>query len=146
MPTLVVDASVVVQGCLEADGFRPFDGFGLVSPRLVQSEAMSSLHELTSRGEISAELAKAALQRLRDAPVDVRDPDGLSDAAWDIAEKLGWAKTYDAEYVALARMLECALVTLDVRLARGAGSMATIIGPGDVSTVVSPTAAPDVGA
>jgi hypothetical protein len=28
-------------------------------------------------------------------------PKGLSDEAWRIADRLGWAKTYDAEYLAL---------------------------------------------
>ena len=33
---------------------------------------------------------------------------------------LGWAKTYDAEYVALAQLIGCRMVTLDARLRRGA--------------------------
>ena len=36
-----------------------------------------------------------------------------------IASALGWAKTYDAEYLALGRRLTCPLVTLDERLIRG---------------------------
>jgi predicted nucleic acid-binding protein len=47
----------------------------------------------------------------------------LSDAvlrrrAWDLAERLGWAETYDAEYVALTQLQADALVTLDAELAR----------------------------
>jgi predicted nucleic acid-binding protein len=38
--------------------------------------------------------------------------------AWNLAEKLGWAETYDAEYVALTRLQEDAFVTLDAELAR----------------------------
>jgi predicted nucleic acid-binding protein len=38
--------------------------------------------------------------------------------AWDIAEQLGWASTYDAEYVALTQLQADALVTLDPDLAR----------------------------
>lgn len=38
--------------------------------------------------------------------------------AWDLAEKLGWASTYDAEYVALTQLQADALVTLDTELAR----------------------------
>jgi integrase len=33
--------------------------------------------------------------------------------------EFGWAKTYGANYVALARLLDCRLVTLDARLRRG---------------------------
>jgi indolepyruvate ferredoxin oxidoreductase alpha subunit len=38
--------------------------------------------------------------------------------AWDLAERLGWAETYDAEYVALTQLQADALVTLDADLAR----------------------------
>ena len=38
--------------------------------------------------------------------------------AWDIAEGLGWAETYDAEYVALTQLQGDAFVTLDTELAR----------------------------
>lgn len=36
--------------------------------------------------------------------------------AWSLADEMGWAKTYDAEYVALARLLGCRWVTLDSKL------------------------------
>ena len=38
--------------------------------------------------------------------------------AWDIATKLGWSSTYDAEYVALTLLQADALITLDADLAR----------------------------
>ena len=132
---VVVDASVVVQGCLEATGFAPFARVVFVGPCLLPSEALSSLHEMLWRGEISRELAESAVGRLHSAPFEIRDPDGLADAAWQLAESLGWAKTYDAEYVALARMLDCALVTIDARLARGAGRVVRIIGPGELESL-----------
>ena len=135
MTTVVVYASVVVQACLEATGFEALTDFDLVGPPLLPSEARSALHELLWRAEISGDLAKRALVRLRAAPYEIRDPDGLPDAAWQVAESLGWAKTYDAEYVALARILGCPLVTADARLARGAGRVVRIVGPGDVSTL-----------
>ena len=40
--------------------------------------------------------------------------------AWLIADKLGWAETYDAEYLALTKLQADAFVTLDAELARGA--------------------------
>lgn len=38
--------------------------------------------------------------------------------AWDLADQLGWASTYDAEYVALTQLQADALITLDAELAR----------------------------
>lgn len=61
-------------------------------------------------------------------------PGGLAREAYRLAEANDWAKTYDAEYVALARTLDCPLVTLDRRLQRVAGHLATIIGPSDLPT------------
>lgn len=40
--------------------------------------------------------------------------------AWEIAEQLGWAETYDAEYLALTLLQADAFVTLDAELARQA--------------------------
>ena len=37
--------------------------------------------------------------------------------AWEIAEQLGWAETYEAEYAALTQLQADALVTLDAELA-----------------------------
>ena len=46
--------------------------------------------------------------------------------AWEIADQLGWASTYDAEYIALTQLQADAFVTLDAELARSAeGIVAT---------------------
>jgi len=52
--------------------------------------------------------------------------------AWEIADTFGWAKTYDAEYVALARARNCPLLTFDARLARTAMRLVTVLGPSDL--------------
>lgn len=38
--------------------------------------------------------------------------------AWEIADQLGWASTYNAEYIALTQLQADAFVTLDAELAR----------------------------
>ena len=38
--------------------------------------------------------------------------------AWEVADRLGWASTYDAEYVALTQLQADAFITLDAELAR----------------------------
>ena len=42
---------------------------------------------------------------------------------------MGWAKTYDAEYLALAELLDCRFVTLDARLHRGAARLGFVLSP-----------------
>lgn len=49
-----------------------------------------------------------------------------------VAERLGWAKTYDAQYVALAETLGCRLLTIDSRLRRGAARLIETIGPDEL--------------
>ena len=129
---IVIDASAAVQACLASDGFALFKNEPLVAPALCWSEASSVLHELRWRKEISPALADSAFARLLAAPVSARSPKQLRREAWRIAEALGWMKTYDAEYVALAQILHCRLLTLDARLRRGAGHVVEIIGPGDL--------------
>jgi predicted nucleic acid-binding protein len=129
---LVIDASGLVQACLAAEGLRLFGGEELVSPPLLWSEATSVLHELRWRREISEDLTSRALATLLAAPVQRRAPRQLYREAWRIADDLGWARTYDAEYVALARILRCRLFTVDDRLRRGAGRLVGIVGPNDL--------------
>jgi predicted nucleic acid-binding protein len=50
-----------------------------------------------------------------------------------VAEEFGWAKTYDAEYVALAKIEGCRLVTLDGRLRRGADRLGFVVTPAELS-------------
>jgi predicted nucleic acid-binding protein len=69
------------------------------------------------------------LQRLEDMPVRRRDYAASGLQAWKIAAELGWAKTYDAEYVALAKILGCRLVTTDGRLWRGTKHLGFVVTP-----------------
>jgi predicted nucleic acid-binding protein len=129
---LVVDAAVVVTASLAEAGFEPLAKEQLVAPYLMWSEASSVLHELRWRKEISDELAKIALERLAGADVSPRRPKGLTAEAWRIADQLGWAKTYDAEYLALARLLSCRLLTTDARLKASGSRVTNVIGPSEL--------------
>jgi predicted nucleic acid-binding protein len=129
---LVVDAAIVITACLSEAGLELLGRDELVAPHLMWSEATSVMHELRWRKEISRELATIGLTRLVGADIAARRPKGLTEEAWRIADRLGWAKTYDAEYLALARMLRCRLLTTDAKLQAAGSSLVTVIGPTDL--------------
>lgn len=129
---LVIDASAAVQLCLSEAGFDLVAGHDLTAPIVLRSEVCSVLHEAAWRKRISPELAAVGRDRLLAAPVHLRDDAELAAAAWTVADQLGWAKTYDAEYVALAQREDVALLTVDLRLARGAGRLVRVVTPEDV--------------
>lgn len=129
---IVADASAIVQACLAEVDLDGLASFELIAPPLLWSEAASVIHELKWRRQISATLAALAFDRLKSAPVRARRPADIQGEAWRLAERFGWAKTYDAEYVALARLSRCRLLTTDARLAAVAGQVVDVIGPADL--------------
>ena len=117
---------------LATDGFSAFGDESLVAPSLMWSEARSALHELERRREISAEDAAAARDRLETCPVEQRTHALLGEETWQLADLFGWAKTYDAEYVALAQLLGCRLVTVDARLRRATERLGFVVSPSEL--------------
>ena len=134
---LAVDASFAIELCLDRVGDQARAALAqdqLVAPPLLRSEVLSVIHELACRGDITGELADAALDALLDNTIKVTEvrPPGLMRAAWELAGNLGWAKTYDAEYLAAAQLLNCRLVTVDRRLRRGAHRLGCVVTPAEL--------------
>jgi predicted nucleic acid-binding protein len=125
----VIDASAAVQLASSRSGFVLVSHLELIAPPLFWSEAMSALHQGAFRGALDAKSARRSLDVVLGAPIGRREPRRLRARAWEIADELGWAKTYDAEYVALAELNDCPLLTTDARLARSAGAYVRLITP-----------------
>jgi predicted nucleic acid-binding protein len=130
---LVVDASAMLYLLASEEGLEPLADHELVAPALLWSEVTCVLNEMRWRDEISQDLADATFARLLDAPVARRSSAALYRRARSLAREFGWAKTYDAEYVSLAQMLDTHLITRDERLRRGATRAVTMIGPDEAN-------------
>lgn len=72
--------------------------------------------------------------RLRFNKLDVtrRTPKALFETAYAIATEFGWAKTYDAEFLALARIEGGRVLTTDLRLRRGADRTGLVMRPDEL--------------
>lgn len=116
---LVLDANVFLSAAASIKGLQLLDD-ELIGPPLLWPEARSALHVSLWRGLISEELARHSLALLESKAVTERRHRRLGIEAWRIADQLDWAKTYDAEYLALALLLECPLATFDRRVQQAA--------------------------
>jgi predicted nucleic acid-binding protein len=112
----VVDTGAVLA--LARDGTEIPSEHELLAPTLLRSQTLSALHEAVHRGEVDDDAAREQLHRIQRLPIRLLGDAVLRRRAWDLAERLGWASTYDAEYVALTQLQGDALVTLDADLAR----------------------------
>jgi predicted nucleic acid-binding protein len=116
MTRFVVDASAVLHlASAEVEVAREHE---LLAPTLLRSQTLSALHEAVQRGEIPAKVARDRLARVGRMPIRLLGDAVLRRRAWDVSDQLGWASTYDAEYIALTQLQADAFVTLDTDLAR----------------------------
>jgi predicted nucleic acid-binding protein len=116
MTRFVVDASAVLH--LASEGTEVSAEHKLLAPTLLRSQTLSALHEAVQRGEIPADVARDRLARIGRMPIRLLGDGVLRRRAWEVADKLGWASTYNAEYLALTQLQGDAFVTMDVELAR----------------------------
>ena len=116
MTRFVVDASAVLH--LASAGAEVPGAHKLLAPTLLRSQTLSALHEAVQRGEIPADVARDRLARIGRMSVRFLGDGVLRRRAWEIADQLGWASTYNAEYIALTQLQADAFITLDAELAR----------------------------
>jgi predicted nucleic acid-binding protein len=112
MTRFVVDPSAVLH--LAGAGVEVPGKHKLLAPTLLRSQTLSALHEAVQRGEIPADVARDRLTGIRRMKIRLLGDAVLHRRAWE----LGWASTYNAEYVALTQLQADAFVTMDAELAR----------------------------
>src|SRR5215213_11015560 len=116
MTRFVVDAGVALH--LVSAEIEVAAEHELLAPTLLRSQTLSALHEAVHRGEIPAEVGRDRLARVGRMPIRLLGDAVLRRRAWELADRLGWAETYAAEYIALTQLQADAFVTLDAKLAR----------------------------
>ena len=112
----MVDAGAVLA--LASSQTEVSDEHELLAPTLLRSQTLSALHEAVQRGELEADAAREQLDRIGRMRIRLLGDAVLRRRAWELADQLGWAETYNAEYVALTQLQADAFVTLDPKLAR----------------------------
>src|SRR5512134_981448 len=116
MTRFVVDAGAVIH--LATEELEVSGRHELLAPTLLRSQTLSVLHDAVHRGELPADVALDRLERIWRIRIRLLGDAVLLRRAWEVAELMGWADTYDAEYVALTQLQADAFVTLDADLAR----------------------------
>lgn len=115
MTRFVVDASAVLR--LASAEVEVPGAHKLLAPTLLRSQTLSILHEAVQRGETPSEVARDQLERIGRMPIRLLGDGVLRRRAWELADQLGWASTFNAEYVALTQLQADAFITLDAELA-----------------------------
>lgn len=118
MTRYAIDAGVAVH--LARNNVAIPDEHQLVAPALLRSQALSALHEAAMRGELTEKEAHGLLARIRTMDIRLLGDRVLQSVAWKVADQLGWADTFDAEYIAVTKLQADAFITLNEKLAASA--------------------------
>ena len=88
----------------------------LVAPMLWGYEVTSVIRNRTHREKLPAELESQTVDALRQLPVQLLQPTGLFQRAWELARHFNRPTAYDSHYLALAEIVNCPFWTADKRL------------------------------
>ena len=119
---VVVDASALVELLLRRERapavVQAVGGTQMVAPDVINPEVLWALRRRERRGTLRPDRARQAVEDLLDAPLRRFPTLELLPVVWPLRANV---TSYDACYVALARELDCALVTADRKLSRAPG-------------------------
>ena len=130
---LVVDSSVAIRAAGSSAARALLDRYVLVAPPLLWSEVTSAVNEASWRRELTQAHAATLLEGFAAMGIARVRPTALYETAGSIARELGWAKTYDAEFLAVARLRRCRTVTGDARMLRGASRTGLVVSVTDLT-------------
>ncbi len=126
---IVVDASAVIELLLRTPAAKSVEahlfesGQTLHAPHLLDIEVAQVIRKYAAKGEIGDERARVALDDLANLRMQRYPHDFLLPRVWELRNNM---TAYDAVYVALAEVLNAALLTRDKRLANASGHEARV--------------------
>jgi predicted nucleic acid-binding protein len=125
---IVIDASAFAELLLRTPTGLAIAGIvagaDLIAPDVINPETMQTLRGLERGGKLSSERAKKAIAKLVGSDLARVPTVGLMQDAWTLRANVS---AYDACYVALARALDCPLLTKDAPLQRAPGLGVTFL-------------------
>jgi predicted nucleic acid-binding protein len=117
----VIDSGATLQ--LASAGVEVSPAKELYAPTLWRSETLSAVYEAVRRGELGEDEARARLAYVNALKIRLLGDALLRRRAWDLATQLALPTTYQAEYVALAQLQKCTLVSPDARFRKRVGDL-----------------------
>jgi len=124
MTKYVIGPDVALR--LAREGAVVPDEHQLLAPTLFRSQLLSLLYRAVRAGELTRQAAELQLNYVRGLRIRLLGDRVLQSVAWKIADQLGWADTFEAEYVALTQLQADALITLDAEFAHAVKSLVTV--------------------
>lgn len=121
MARFVIDSGTTLR--LAADSMKVPPDRELYAPTLWRSETLSALYESVRRGELSVEAAREQLAYVNGLKIRLLGDAVLRRRAWEVAQQLDLDTTYEAEYVALAVLQKCTLVSTDENWLKRVGEL-----------------------
>jgi predicted nucleic acid-binding protein len=125
----VIDASAVLELLLKTQRGGEIEARALAqeeeltAPELLDIEVTQGLRRLVGFKELTARRGSQVLQDFLDLRIKRFAHVGLLERVWQLRDSM---TAYDAAYVALAEVLDVALLTCDTKLGRSHGHRATI--------------------
>ena len=111
MTRYAIDAAALLS--IVSDEVAVDPAHQLVAPNAVRSQALTLLLQSVERGELAEADARRLHTRLTELKIRVLSDRVSRWTSFQLAREHGWDTTYDAEYVAVARLQADALVAED---------------------------------
>lgn len=121
MTRYVIDAPTLLH--LVANDLEVGPSHQIVAPNVIRSQALALLLTAVRDGDLTEEQALEQHERFTGMKMRLLGDRVSRRTAWQFAREHDWETTYDAEYLAVAKLQADALVTVDSALAAKANDV-----------------------